>query len=227
MKKRFATELAYVLGIVVVAMGARLMEAANFGLSMVVAPAYLIYRKVSLVWGAFTFGMAEYLFQALLLVALCLVLRRFRAFYLFSFVTAVFYGIVLDLAMLVQLPCANYWQRGAWYLLGIAACAVGVALVFHTYIPPEVYELFVKELADKLGKPAHQVKLVYDSISCLVGVVMSFAFFGWGHFEGVKLGTLLCAPINGPLIGAVSSWLEARYDFQDALPLRRFFRDAA
>ena len=39
MKRTFSTELAYVFGIVFVARGVVLMEKADFGVSMVVAPA--------------------------------------------------------------------------------------------------------------------------------------------------------------------------------------------
>lgn len=93
MKRTFSTELAYVFGIVFVARGVVLMEKADFGVSMVVAPAYLLYRWLSPVWSFVTFGMAEYCLQAVLLLAMCLLLR-FRVSYLFSFVTAVVYGLV-------------------------------------------------------------------------------------------------------------------------------------
>ena len=39
----FFTELAYVLGILALALGTALMERADFGVSMVVAPAYLLH----------------------------------------------------------------------------------------------------------------------------------------------------------------------------------------
>lgn len=78
MKRTFSTELAYVFGIVFVARGVVLMEKADFGVSMVVAPAYLLYRWLSPVWSFVTFGMAEYRLQAVLLLAMCLLLR-FRA----------------------------------------------------------------------------------------------------------------------------------------------------
>ena len=83
MKRTFSTELAYVFGIVFVARGVVLMEKADFGVSMVVAPAYLLYRWLSPVWSFVTFGMAEYCLQAVLLLAMCLLLRRFRVSYLF------------------------------------------------------------------------------------------------------------------------------------------------
>ena len=59
MKRTFSTELAYVFGIVFVARGVVLMEKADFGVSKVVAPAYLLYRWLSPVWSFVTFGMAE------------------------------------------------------------------------------------------------------------------------------------------------------------------------
>ena len=80
MKRTFSTELAYVFGIVFVALGVVLMKKADFGASMVVAPAYLLYRWLSPVWSFVTFGMAEYCLQAVLLLAMCLLLR-FRVSY--------------------------------------------------------------------------------------------------------------------------------------------------
>ena len=149
MKKRFSTELAYVFGIVFIALGVVLMEKADFGVSMVVAPAYLLYRWLSPVWSFFTFGMAEYCLQAVLLIIMSVLLRRFRISYLFSFVTAVIYGFVLDGFMLLgaMLPIDAIWQRAIYYVLGMIICSAGVSAMFHTYISPEVYELFVKEVS--------------------------------------------------------------------------------
>ena len=112
MKRTFSTELAYVFGIVFVARGVVLMEKADFGVSMVVAPAYLLYRWLSPVWSFVTFGMAEYCLQAVLLLAMCLLLR-FRVSYLFSFVTAVVYGFALDAFMLLgaALPTGSVWLK--------------------------------------------------------------------------------------------------------------------
>ena len=79
MKRTFRTELACVFGIVFVAWGVILMEKADFGVSMVVAPGYLLYRWLSPVWSFVTFGMAEYCLQAVLLLAIRLPLRHRRA----------------------------------------------------------------------------------------------------------------------------------------------------
>ena len=81
MKRRCSTEMAYVLGIVLIAWGVVLMEKADFGVSMIVAPAYLLYRWLSPAWSFFTFGMAEYCLQAVLLIVMVAVIRKFRVSY--------------------------------------------------------------------------------------------------------------------------------------------------
>lgn len=221
MKRTFYSEAAYLIGLALLALGAALMERADFGMSMVVAPAYLLHLKLSQYLPFFTFGMAEYTLQAALIIALSLVRRRLRARYLFSFVTAVLYGFMLDGAMLaVSLIPTTIALRALLFVCGALLCSVGVSLLFHTYIPPEAYELFVKEIAFSTGRNINRVKTVYDCVSCLAAIAMSFAFFGLWHFEGVKLGTALCALVNGTLIGCSSKFFEKRFEFRDALPYR-------
>ena len=227
MKKKAVlySEAAYALGLIILALGTALMEKADFGMSMVVAPAYLFHLKLSENLPFFSFGMAEYVLQGVILVLLATGMRRFKRAYLFSFVTAVLYGFALDamLALISPLGADSFVLRALWYALGMVVCSLGVALFFHTYISPEAYELFVKEIAGKTGKPIARIKTIYDCVSCAIAVVMSFVFFGFGRFEGVKLGTILCALINGTIIGAISKWLDHTFETKDALKLRGFF----
>ena len=223
-KHTFYTEAAYAAGLLPIAAGVSLMEKANFGMSMIVAPAYVLHRWLQPVWGWFTFGAAEYCFQALLLVVMSLALGRFRISWLCSFVTAVVYGFVLDGLMLLAapLPTGMVW-RVVWYVLGMAVCSLGVACMFRTYLSPEVYELLVKEGSRRYGVEIHRFKTGYDCASCLLAVVMSFACFGLWQFVGVQWGTILCALVNGWLIGQCSRLLEKHFVFKDALPWRGWF----
>ena len=226
-KRVFYSEAAYALGIVALALGTALMARADFGMSVAVAPAYLLHLKLSPVFPAFTFGVAEYLFQAGLLILLSLALRRFRAVYLLSFVTTVLYALALDAVialggLLPPLP-GGLGLRVCCFIAGELLCASGVSLFFRTYLPPEVYELLVKEIARHTGADVHRVKMAYDGVSCAVSVAMSFAFFGFGHFEGVKLGTAALALVNGRIIRGVSRAMETRFEFKDALGLRARF----
>lgn len=217
-KRRFAAELAYLLGIVVLAIGTAFMEQADLGMSMVVAPAYVVYRWLEQTVPWFTFGMAEYCLQAVLLVLLSAVLRRFRVNYLFSFCTAVFYGFTLDgcMKLVGLLHCEGMAARLGFFGIGLVLGSVGVALLFHTYVAPEAYELVVKELAAAYGGDISKIKTCYDCLSCVLAVVLSFVFFGFGHFEGVKWGTVFCALVNGWLIGKISGGLEGKFVFYDA-----------
>ena len=101
----------------------------------------------------FSFGMAEYCFQTFLIIVLAIVLHRFKRKYLFSFITAFVYGSVLDVMMnaVNLIPGNGILQRIVYYNVGLVICAIGVSLLFHTYIPPEAYELVVKEISSKFA----------------------------------------------------------------------------
>ncbi len=225
MRRTFPTELAYILGLIMIALGAAFMEKADFGMSMIVAPAYLLHLKISQTYSFFSFGMAEYTLQAVLLIVMMIVVKRFKLTYLFSFVTAVIYGMILDGCILlisgIQNPTVSL--RIVFYVLGMVLGSLGVSLEFHTYISPEVYELFVKEVSDRFDKNIHKVKTVYDIASCALGITFSFCFFGLWVFEGVKWGTIVCAMINGALIGLITKGLEKVFRFKDLFDLREYF----
>lgn len=224
-KKPFATELSYLLALAFLAVGTAFMELADFGMSMVVAPAYLLHLKVSSFYPFFSFGMAEYILQGALLLLLAVLMCRFKISYLFSFVTAVLYSLCLDgsLFLVAFLPSESILLRMLYYIAGMLLCAIGISLFLHTYFCPEAYELIVVEISKKYALSVARVKTVYDCISCVLSIVLSFLFFGFGHFEGVKLGTVLCALVNGSLIGFFSRILDTTFDFYDAFPFRKYF----
>ncbi len=226
MKKRvFYTELSYVLGLVIMAFAASFTEKAGFGMSMVVAPAYILHLKVSELLPWFTFGVAEYVFQGLLIIITVIVMRNFKLSYLFSFVTAVLYGTLLDgaMAIVAYLPENSFAIRLLWYALGTVLCSFAVSLFFHTYISPEAYELIVKELSQKFNLNINKVKTAYDCTSVVLAVVMSFIFFGFGVLEGVGIGTVFCALINGLLIGRFSKLLEGIFEFKNKFKIQKYF----
>ncbi len=214
MKKIFYKEWAYVFGIIAVALATAFTEKADVGLSMVVAPAYLLHLILSPILPFVTFGTAVYIFQGLLLILTCIVVRRFRVSYLFSFVTAVIYGYLLDLMMIPVsfIPTESMSVRIVLYVVGITVCSLGVSLMFHTYIKPEVYELFVKEVSEKFSFDINRTKIAYDVSSCLLAVVISLVAFG--TLYGVGVGTVICAFVNGLMIGAFSKFFEKHFEFK-------------
>ena len=128
------------------------------------------------------------------------------------------------MVLVAPLPEAAFFLRVLWYLLGTVFCSFAVSLFFHTYLSPEAYELIVKEVSQKLNRNINQVKTAYDCLSTLLGIVLSFAFFGFGVFEGVKLGTVVCALVNGFLIGRFTKLLEKHFVFEDRFALAKYFQ---
>ena len=222
-KKTIPQELAYVIGMTALAFGGALMARADFGVSMVVAPAYVLHLKLSQTMSWVTFGVMTYMLEALLLLVLGLVLRRFTINYLLSFVTAFLFGELLDGFMFVTsfLEGAGIPVRVVCFLVGMPLEAFGVANMFRTYFAPEAYEMVVKELADRYHWDIGKTKTTYDFISSGVAVLLSFAFFGLWHFEGVKLGTILCTIVNGTMISLIGKWLDRRFEFKRILHLKK------
>lgn len=219
-KRVFYSELAYLVGILVLAFGTALMEKADFGISMVVAPAYIMHLKLSEYVPFFSFGMSAYVFQAVLLVLLSLFMGKLKKSYFLSFATAFIYGNVLDVAIsLVALfPQTGIMGKIVFYIAGMIICAIGIAFLLQTYFPPEAYEMIVKELSPKFNATIGKTKTIYDCCSCVLAIILSLCFFR--SFEGVKWGTIVCAMINGWMIGRICGFLEEKFIFKDALSLR-------
>ena len=224
-KRVFYAELSYFAAIIIMAFGAAFTERAGFGMSMVVAPAYILHLKVSELLPWFSFGVAEYFVQGFIVLLTAVIVRRFKISYLFSFVTAVIYGLLLDGAMLVVsfVPQNPLVFRIAWFIIGTLLCSIAVALFFKTYISPESYELILKEISQKYSFNINMVKTCYDCISTLIAIILSFVFFGFGTFRGVGIGTVICALANGFLIGRISALLDRLFIFKNKFDLEKYF----
>lgn len=224
--KRLSSELCYVLGIVLLAVGTALIVRADFGVSMVVAPAYVLHLAISPFWAMFSFGMSEYCLQGVLLVIMMLIIRRFRMSYMFSIVTAVLYGFLLDgaTALLSLVAGSSIPFRIGCLLLGGLFAQAGVAFCLHTYIAPEVYELFVKEVSRRFSRSVGKVKTIFDVTFLLLAIAMSFLFFG--SLQGIGWGTVVITLVNGYIIGKFSGFLDKHFTIYDWLPFRSRFEDA-
>lgn len=215
-KIRISSELTYITAIVLLALAVAILTTADFGISMVVAPAYLLSLKI----GAITFGQAEYIIQSGVFIVLCFVLKKFRPVYLMSFATCLIYGAVLDLWRL--LPCFDpavtepgsmaLSYRIPMFIVGVLLTSFSVALFFKTYLYPQVYDFFVKAVSFKYGIKLSVFKTCVDLTLLLISTVMTFAFFG--KLVGLNWGTLVMAVVNGTIIGFFSKQLDRFFEFE-------------
>lgn len=239
-RKVLTGEASWLIGMFGMALGVALISSSQFGYSMIAAPVYLIFAKLNL----FSFGTVEYLFQGLLLFIMCLLVQRFYLRYLCSFVTAVIYGLLFDLMLFFVsfLPADLIAMRILCFILGEFCIGVAVVMFIHTDMAPEVYELFVKELVDRYHLDFGRTKLIYDCVLLLLSFVLSISLFGFGVFsdfsfaalgkavvdgyilEGIGVGTLISALINGPMISGIDRFLSARISFSGAKGIGKLLR---
>ena len=217
MKKRiFYTEAAYLLGIALLALGTALMERGGFGISIVVAPAYVLHLATSL-----SFGVAEYILQGTILLLTVVLLRRARLRFFLSFVTALLYGAVLDGCMALVMPVSALAAQLGCYIAGALLCALSIALMLRTYLPTAVYELFIKEVSGRFPVDLYRFKTGYDIASCLVAMAMSLLFFG--QLRGIGVGSVVCALSNGLMIRSFAAFLEKHWEFRNGIsPIYHF-----
>ena len=208
-----SSELLWALGILFVALGVSVCSKADLGVSMIAAPAFIVHEFLSQWFGWLTVGVVEYVIQGFMLVLLCVIIGRFRWKYLLAFAVAVIYGYTLDLCMwlLGGFQVTAVWQRWITLIVGDIITAFGVACFFRTYLPLQVYELFVAELAHRFRLNINKTKGVYDIVLLVISILLAVFLFGdlatfdWSaitktSFHCIGLGTIVTTIINAPII---------------------------
>ena len=208
MRKRIKipSELIYLIAIMGMAFSVAMVSAADFGLSMIVAPAYLLSLKID----GLSFGVAEYIVQGILLIIFCIVMRRFRFSYLFAFISVLFYGAVLDLWRLIPIFNPAITPPGSiamglrifFFALGTIITTFCVVMSFKTYVPPQMYDFFVSEIAHEYKLKLGVFKWLFDLSFLAVSFALTLIFFG--DIRGIGWGTIVVAVVNGFLISLFS-----------------------
>lgn len=208
-------EVAWVLGIVLCALGVCLATKADFGLSMIAAPAYILHVGLVKVFPWYSQGTSEYVFQGVLLILLCIGIRRFKLRYLLSFVTAILFGIVLDGWFWVFGGNGAYETlelRIVAFVAGELFTGLAIAFFFRTKLPLQIYELVVTEVADRYKRKTSTVKQAYDITS--LGLSLLLAFFVNRSFAGIGIGTIVLTIVNAPLIALFGKLLDRFFTFE-------------
>ncbi len=204
-------EAVYIVANLLLSLAVAMISSTDFGVSMVVAPAYILHLKTEIL----TFGQCEYIVQGLLFIVFCLLIRQVKAVYFSSFLTCVIYGVMLDLWRLVvphfnpsvtppgSLPLA---LRIVYFVLGMLLTALSIALLFRTYLYPQVYDFFVKGISERFLLNRTVFKMGFDASCLAVSCLMTLLFFG--TFRGIGVGTVVMTCLNGLLIGLCGKLLD-------------------
>ncbi len=213
-KIKIYSEAAYLPAIILMALSVAVTAAADYGVSMIVAPAYILSLKIP----HLTFGLAEYVVQGALFVVFCIIMKKVRLVYFTSFITGIIYGGVLDLIRALIPPLsadavgtAPTAVRIAMLLFGMTLTSFCVALFFKIYIFPQVYDFFVKGLIEVKGVPTQKMKTGFDL--CFLGISMILSFALFGALRGIGWGTALMTVFNGTLIALFERLIDRRFTF--------------
>lgn len=204
-------EISFFIATVTCALGVCFATKSGFGVSMIVAPSFVLYNKLAEFLPWITFGMVEYVFQVFIITLTAIIVGRFKWKYLLSFVTLVLYSAVLDFWRTI-LGAEVYTQlshRIISCVAGIIIVAFAVALYLRTYLPQEGYELVVSEISNKFNLKMNKVKWIYDFISLSLAIILMFCLFGKFATNMIGVGTIITTIVNAPLI-AFFGWLFER-----------------
>ena len=198
-----SSEIIYLVAIALLSLAVAALSAADFGISMIVAPAYLLSLKTNFL----TFGQAEYVIQAGVFIVLCLVLKKFKFIYLFSWRKLPLFDPQTTPPGSRSLPF-----RIILFLSGIILTSFSVALFFKTYLYPQVYDFSVKAISRRYGIRLPILKTIVDLTCLTTSFIMTLTFFG--KIRGIGWGTVIMALVNGTLIGFFSNLLDRIIEFR-------------
>lgn len=209
-------EAAWVIGNILCAIGNCLVSKSAFGLSAIIAPAFILNRKI----GFLSVGICEYIIQGILLVLCCVIIGKFKGKFIATICNILFYGACFDLVnfFLSPLQPSTVWARITVAAVGTLITGFAIALMLRTYIPPSAYEIFVKEIAVAKKLDMTKMKLIFDASMLVLTAVLMFALLHGFFVDIIGPLTVIAALLNSILIGFFGKILDKYCEFSPALP---------
>lgn len=228
-KIKKSSELMWLLGIIFVALGVSICSKADLGVSMIAAPAFIVSEAIlkfsDIFSDIFSVGVTEYIIQGLMLILMCVIVRRFNWRYLLAFAVAVLYGYTLNLFLWIfsGITFDAIWCRWVMLIVGDLIIALGVACFFRTYMPLQVYELFVAEISHSFHISINKVKSAFDITLLAISIILAITLFGdiatfdfttitHTSYHSIGLGTLVTTLINSPLIALMGKLVDRIFE---------------
>lgn len=222
-KIKLPSEVLYLFISLAMSFSVAMTAAADFGVSMIVAPSYVLSLKFDFL----TFGQWEYVIQSVLFISICIIVRKFKPVYFVSFLSCLIYGAFLDLwRMTIPAfsPATDFsaqpiWLRITFLALGMTMTAFTVALSFKVYLFPQVYDFFVKAITEHYPLNRTKFKICFDAVFLIIGVTLSLLFFPSIHeLKGIGIGTLVMTLFNGILIGLCGKFIDKCFEVKPLFP---------
>jgi len=187
---------AFVIGLFIMAIGVALSVRAELGVSPISCTPYVYSLKFSLTLGELTI-----IFNALLIIIQILILRKkYKLVQLIQLPIVIVFGYFIDLAMhmLSGFNASFYLLQALYCILSCVIMAFGIFIIVQTditYLPGDGLTVVI---ANILKKDFGKVKIGFDSLMVVIGVLSSF--FLLHSLQGIREGTLISAMSVGYLV---------------------------
>ncbi|MBQ7873234.1 MAG: hypothetical protein IJ360_04600 [Clostridia bacterium] len=218
MKKKITKmgEASWVVGNILCAIGNCLVSKSAFGLSAIIAPAFIMHEKI----GFLTVGVCEYIIQGFLLTLCCILIGKFKGKFIATICNILFYGACFDIvnSLLSSITPVSIVSRILVAAIGTLITGFAIALMLRTYIPPSAYEIFVKEVAESKGIDLSKMKLFFDGSMLAISIAMMLLLLGEFRFDMIGALTVIAAFLNSVLIGFFGKIIDRYCDFSPAIP---------
>ncbi len=209
-------EASWIIGNILCALGNCIVSKSAFGLSAIIAPAFILHEKI----GFLSIGFCEYIIQGILLTLCCIIIGKFKMQFIATICNIIFYSAVFDIinALLGFLQPTDIPSRILLAIIGTLITSFAVALMLRTYIPPSIYEIFVKEVAVAKGFKLVKTKLVFDASMLALSIILMFALLGEYRFDFIGILTIVSAFLNSILIAWFGKLIDKHLSFEPAIP---------
>lgn len=237
MKITIHKETLYILSLILLALAVALSVISNLGASAYVVPSLSLSYKIGHSLPA-TFNpvladiissqaFSEMLIHMAMLIIFCVVIRKFRPFFLLSFVTTIIYSSILYGVQWIPAfwPEVNHnyplYLRIIMLALSMVLTATSVACGLKSYLYPPTNTFIQKGLIEHFKiKKEWIIFLSFDMAFMLMSVFIIYCIYHDWHFWNYNLsyGTLLAVILCGPLIGVIVRFLNKILDTPTLLP---------
>ena len=212
----FRGELALVIAVMINSLAVILMLYSGSGISAISSVPYAFEK----VFPVITLGTWTYIFQAILILSLMILRKKFVPVYLCSFLVGFAFSELLDVneAWINVLP-KTIPLRALYFVISYLLICIGIALSNRCGLPIIPTDLFTRELADITGVAYTRIKIVFD-VMCLAATA-SLTFFCLGHVDGLGIGTVIAAFTLGKAVGITGRKMDKSLQFTTFLEKRQ------
>ena len=215
-KVKISSEVAYLIGIILMALSVAMITAANFGVSMLIAPSLILSMKFNFL----TFGQWEYIIQGTLFIIMCIWVKKIKPIYFFSFLSSVAFATFLDLFRLLPFAKPEFYLafensltiRILLFVVADLLIGISLAFAFKSYLYPQTTDFFTKCITFKFNYNISKFKMAFDSVFLIISILLSLIAFH--DFTGIGIGTVVITLFNGPLIGLFTRVLNKFFVFK-------------